>query len=73
MRDLDQLIQSVTVSDSGKPDRKDQPPMTTEAPDDVSDEPRATSRHWLGLAVLATGLSMIVVDGTIVNVSSSTT
>ncbi|GAC85840.1 putative drug resistance transporter [Gordonia paraffinivorans NBRC 108238] len=43
--------------------------MTTEASDDVSDEPRATSRQWLGLAVLATGLSMIVVDGTIVNVS----
>lgn len=40
--------------------------MTAE-PTDV--EPRADRRSWIGLGVLAAGLSMIVVDGTIVGVA----
>ena len=32
-------------------------------------EPRVGRRDWIGLGVLAAGLSLIVVDGTIVNVS----
>ena len=32
-------------------------------------EPRADRRAWIGLGVLAAGLSMIVVDGTIVGVA----
>lgn len=36
---------------------------------DVDTEPRADRRDWIGLGVLAAGLSMIVVDGTIVGVA----
>ena len=36
---------------------------------DTNAEPRATRRDWIGLGVLAAGLSMIVVDGTIVGVA----
>ncbi|MCR5978863.1 DHA2 family efflux MFS transporter permease subunit [Gordonia jinghuaiqii] len=43
--------------------------MSVQARVDDSQEPRAGRREWLGLGVLATGLSMIVIDGTIVNVS----
>ncbi|MEO9329250.1 DHA2 family efflux MFS transporter permease subunit [Gordonia aurantiaca] len=43
--------------------------MTVDDQDATSVEPRAGRREWLALGVLATGLSMIVVDGTIVNVS----
>ncbi|NKR28250.1 DHA2 family efflux MFS transporter permease subunit [Rhodococcus hoagii] len=40
--------------------------MTVES---LEDEPRVGRREWIGLGVLAAGLSLIVVDGTIVNVS----
>lgn len=40
--------------------------MTVETPES---EPRVGRREWIGLGVLAAGLSLIVVDGTIVNVS----
>ncbi|GAC01903.1 putative drug resistance transporter [Gordonia namibiensis NBRC 108229] len=43
--------------------------MSVETRVDDTQEPRAGRQEWLGLGVLATGLSMIVVDGTIVNVS----
>lgn len=36
------------------------------------EEPAPTSREWFGLAVLATGLGMIVLDGTIVGVALPT-
>ncbi|QBJ96620.1 DHA2 family efflux MFS transporter permease subunit [Rhodococcus sp. ABRD24] len=37
--------------------------------DTTETEPRVGRRDWIGLGVLAAGLSLIVVDGTIVNVS----
>ncbi len=40
--------------------------MSVESPDT---EPHVGRREWIGLGVLAAGLSLIVVDGTIVNVS----
>ncbi|MFD7841396.1 MFS transporter [Nocardia sp. NPDC059764] len=58
-----------TAVDPGLPpprrSSRDQVLTTTEE----SNEPRADRRAWIGLGVLAAGLSMIVVDGTIVGVA----
>ncbi|MFE3290658.1 DHA2 family efflux MFS transporter permease subunit [Rhodococcus sp. NPDC059234] len=42
--------------------------MSTES-SEIDAEPRADRRAWIGLGVLAAGLSMIVIDGTIVGVA----
>lgn len=43
--------------------------MTENTADEIEAEPAPTRRQWIALAVLATGLGLIVLDGTIVGVA----